>query len=961
MVKSAVDFSIIMQELSAAGLNPVLLRQPKAEIFISGITADARKLSLNLGFCAIAGSAYDGHDYLLSSKDPVSIAIIERDDLPLDSVNGSAIIRVSSSRAAWAQLASFFCDHPANKMKMIGITGTNGKTSTTWMMRLIMESLGISCAGIGTLGIQSKNLKIETFHTTPDPDVLYPALQQLVESGVQVVIMEVSSHALVQGKMWPIRFDSAGFTSFSQDHLDFHKTIDDYLEAKLLLFEKFLKPKHPGLINIALLNLKKIRKLLDNNDHISTYGITRRGDADYSINTELMRVTGTIRVFIQNNTDFTSGEIPMTAPFFAENFGLAVALTRETLKIPLSNVLSSSINYQQLAVPGRLELVRDTRLPWRPLVYIDYAHTPDALEKTLNSLTVTDCQLSVVFGCGGDRDKTKRPLMGQIAQNLAHKVFITNDNPRTEDPNSIIADIVTGIDSNEGETATRHMPYKIELDRKVAIAAAVNDAQGRDVVLIAGKGHEEYQILGTDKLPFSDRAAAQEALQLPRTWLVFGMGISGLSAARHLLRFGDKVLLSDDNIFEVPADLQGCATVYTLDNIPWNIISAVIVSPGVNSSHPVFKQASSKGRAIISEIDLGLDQYRGKILAITGTNGKSTTVAMAEFIANNSGLKLQACGNIGRPPSDLDLRLANSDEAIALEISSYQLEGSQNWPSDGVAITSFSPDHLARHKTINSYFETKWRISKWLKPTGVFVLTTEVADFAINAGVIWPNGRIIVVGSGGERPMIPVDFEYIEIRNQKFVMRSEQFDFRDYKIVGHHNQSNALIASLLLQALAGHGITDSLKILGGFSGLPFRCQTSYKDHQIHIINDSKSTNLESTLGALTMSSNPVILLMGGQGKGESYEALHNHKEKIHTLITFGAASRTIASYAENKISTEIYEKMKEAVLRSLTLARDNGVDVLFSPGCASFDEFKNFEERGLEFDRLVKNEMDAAY
>jgi UDP-N-acetylmuramoyl-L-alanyl-D-glutamate--2,6-diaminopimelate ligase len=959
MTKSAVDFKDIIQELNLAGLSPELLRSPKQGASFPGVVADSRKIAPGLIFCAIKGGSHDGHEFLTSTVARISVAIIENRDLNLDAIRADAVVRVASTRAAWAQLQSMFCGHPSNNLKIIGITGTNGKTSSSWMVGSIFKALSKRWAVIGTLGILTDGTKIETGHTTPDPDVLYPKLKELLESGVEYVAMEVSSHALAQGKVWPIRFAAAGFTSFSQDHLDFHKTMDAYLDAKLTLFKKFLRPNAPALFHESLLQWPKIVATIKTSQNFLIYG-SSSSELDYAMTYSVHRRIGRSEVELSSSEDLGRFDIPMIGDVFAQNFALAVIIVCKLSELPIKALAASITKSYLEPVPGRLEIVRGDDRPWRPLVFIDYAHTPDALEKALNNLRDPAGRLAVVFGCGGDRDKSKRPVMGKIAKDLADAVFITSDNPRTEEPKSIIDDIVAGVASTTTPTSGVKKGPQVIMDRKEAIGRAISSSFGGDTVLVAGKGHEDYQIIGTKKLPFSDQAVALESLKTPRSWLVFGAGVSGFAAAEHLIHFGDRVTISDDKISDVPEALRNKVQVRQLSDLAWSDFSAAVCSPGVPLDHHVYKKAAQLGLLVISEIDLGLDGYPGRILGVTGTNGKSTTVAMTEYVGRSLNLSIRACGNIGLPPSALNLRRASQSDSVVIELSSYQLEGSRSWLSEAVAFTSFSSDHLARHKTMENYFSAKWKITKWLKPGGTLLLSGEVAKFALSQPIDWPDGRIIIVGSDSSAIKIPSRCEWIELRDGRTTIGGKTFDLGEFGLVGSHNHLNAIFSSIMLQSLFNVAPRDSFHALMSFRGLPYRCQTVFDSSELKIINDSKSTNLESTLSALSMMSRPAILIMGGQGKGESYTPIASARSKIQTLITFGASGETIAAQAPQGLKCDVFKKMMDATLHALRLARDNKWDILFSPGCASFDEFKNFEDRGATFSRIVHDELDKS-
>lgn len=960
MTKSAVDFKDIIQELDLAGLSPELLRSPKQDPLLTGVVADSRKIEPGLIFCAIQGRAHDGHEFLTSTQVRISVAIIENQDLNLDAIRADGVIRVASTRAAWAQLASMFCGHPSNSLKIIGITGTNGKTSSSWMVGSIFKALSKRCAVIGTLGILADGTKIETGHTTPDPDVLYPKLKELLETGLEYVAMEVSSHALAQGKVWPIRFAAAGFTSFSQDHLDFHKTMDAYLDTKLTLFTKFLQPNAPALFHESLLQWPNIAATIKSSKNFLIYG-SSSSKPDFALTYSMHRRLGRSEVALSSSEDAGRFDIPMIGDVFAQNFALAVILVGKIRKLPIRTLADSITNSRLEPVPGRLEIVRGEELPWRPLVFVDYAHTPDALEKALNNLHDPAGRLAVVFGCGGDRDKSKRPLMGKIAKDLADAVFITSDNPRTEEPNSIIEDIVAGVASTAAARIGVENGPQVITDRKEAISRAISSSFGGDTVLVAGKGHEDYQIIGTKKLPFSDQAVALESLKTPRSWLVFGAGISGFAAAEHLIHFGDSVTISDDKFFDIPEALLNKLQVRQPSDLVWGDFSAAVCSPGVPLDHHVYKKAAQLALPVISEIDLGLDGFPGRILGVTGTNGKSTTVAMTEHVGHSLNLSIRACGNIGLPPSALNLRRASQGDSVVIELSSYQLEGSRCWLSDAVAITSFSPDHLARHKTMDHYFSAKWKITKWLKPGGTLLLSAEVAKFALSQAIDWPDGRIIIIGSYSSAIKIPSQFEWIKLSDGRAIIGGKTIDLDEFGLVGIHNHLNAVFSSIMLETLFNIDPRDSFHALKSFRGLPFRCQTVFDSSELKIINDSKSTNLESTLSALSMMSRPAILMMGGQGKGESYAPLASARTKIQTLITFGASGESIAAQAPQGLKCEVFKKMSDATLHAIRVARDNKWDILFSPGCASFDEFKNFEDRGATFSRIVDDELGKSH
>lgn len=405
---------------------------------------------------------------------------------------------VRSGRAAWAFLAAHAFGEPQDEMTALAVTGTNGKTSTVWMVGELLRGAGLPCLTIGTLGADFGSGPEATGHTTPDPDLLYGLLREALKRGIKHVAMEASSHAVVQEKLLPMRFSATAFTSFSRDHLDFHGTLADYFAAKERIFTQLCKADARRVLWEGLPQAKDIAR---HGGDVWYYGqgATRFGAKYLAIKQAIESFEGT-----ELSYEASDGSGTLRIPYFGkhavENFCAAYLLaTTQVAKLPPSAL--AGLRH----VPGRLQRV-STR-PDEPQVIVDYAHTPDALEKTLEVLRpLCKGRLVVVFGCGGDRDRGKRPLMGQAAERLADAVYVSSDNPRSEDPAAIIAEIIGGLSA---PAAARAIP-----DRRAAIGQAIGDAQPDDTVLIAGKGHETYQIVGKTTLPFDDRDVARAALAL---------------------------------------------------------------------------------------------------------------------------------------------------------------------------------------------------------------------------------------------------------------------------------------------------------------------------------------------------------------------------------------------------------------------------------------------------------------
>jgi UDP-N-acetylmuramoyl-L-alanyl-D-glutamate--2,6-diaminopimelate ligase len=495
----------LVQSLEQAGLL-VQKRIADDTAPINKISVDSRKISAGDLFIAYKGVASDGHAYIETALRQGATLVILEDASFLPQVADHSHILVKDSREAWAYAEALYYDNPHLKMKFIGVTGTNGKTSSVWMIRQILDNMNVSCMGIGTLGIQLGASTFETSHTTPDPDILFQKIAQAVGQGVKVVAMEVSSHSLEQRKLGPIRFHVAGFTSFSQDHLDYHQTMDHYLAAKKLLFSDYLIPSG----SVICLH-ESVAPLLA--DMTFAASLCVYGEGNYTVPAAMAKQPAFFsRFHLENVTpaqshvviDLNGTKMRSAVSFFGNvflgNLLGAVTMATQLVERSVDERLLSSLR----PVPGRLEPVRVC--DQQPGVFVDYAHTPDALEKVLK-IAREFCRghLWVIFGCGGDRDRKKRPLMAQVAEAVADEVVVTSDNPRTEVPEAIVQEIVTGF--------KKGVPRQVIVKREEAISYAVKHAKVNDLIIVAGKGHEDYQIIGKTKIHFDDREVAARYLK----------------------------------------------------------------------------------------------------------------------------------------------------------------------------------------------------------------------------------------------------------------------------------------------------------------------------------------------------------------------------------------------------------------------------------------------------------------
>ena len=464
---------------------------------VADIVYDSRKVQKNSVFVAIKGYKTDGHKFLQDAINKGAVAVVVEDDdsIPDELITHSKIAKlvVNNSRIALAELSKGFYKDPTSKLKLVGITGTNGKTTSTFILKNILQSVGYKTGLVGTIANYVGDVKVDSKLTTPESNDLNKFFYDMIEAGCSHAIMEVSSHSLVLNRVYGLDFSAAIFSNITSDHLDFHQTFDEYLNAKKILFDG-LGSNSFAIINSDDSNSNKMIK--DCKAKIVTYGIA--DNSNYQIKNINYDLNGTDFTITNQNVDYKI-HTTLIGTFNAYNAASAFA-TAHSLGIDANKIVESIKSSPQ--VPGRFEVLGNRKKK----VIVDYSHTADSLEKALQAIReiVKDKnQVVAVFGCGGDRDKTKRPIMGKIASDLSDKVFVTSDNPRTENPYDIIKDILKGISKNN---------YEIEENREEAIKNAIQRSDDNAVILIAGKGHENYQEINGVRNHFSDQEIALKYL-----------------------------------------------------------------------------------------------------------------------------------------------------------------------------------------------------------------------------------------------------------------------------------------------------------------------------------------------------------------------------------------------------------------------------------------------------------------
>jgi UDP-N-acetylmuramoyl-L-alanyl-D-glutamate--2,6-diaminopimelate ligase len=451
---------------------------------INSITFDSRNVKQGSLFFAIQGYLGDGHTYIASAISLGATAIV-CETFPEILNPDVTWLKSNNSRELLAKCAHTFRGEPSKNIKVIGITGTNGKTTITYILKSIFEFAGYKCGLIGTTGNYIADKFLDATHTTPDPIQSAEIFCKMEEANVEYVFMEVSSHALMQNRADGIHFDAAVFTNLSHEHLDYHKTIEDYGLAKQTLFNK-LDDKCLAIVNID----SKYAELMTRNTKAKIISVGRK-NADYLINKERLFYD-----YSHYKINEVSIKTPLIGRFNIDNTAQCFAVASE---MGIDTELIIQAIEKANGAPGRMQRMK---LNTGSSAIVDYAHSPDAIENALSTcreILHHSCgRLICVFGCGGDRDRSKRPLMGKIATDIADYTIITNDNPRTEDPKCIIDGILTGIAENKKDI------FEIIPDRAKAIERACKMTNAGDILLVAGKGHEDYQIIGNEKNHFSD-------------------------------------------------------------------------------------------------------------------------------------------------------------------------------------------------------------------------------------------------------------------------------------------------------------------------------------------------------------------------------------------------------------------------------------------------------------------------
>ena len=498
MIKTVKNKKASYLAASSSGIIKYAAGLPDAEI--TSVEYDSRKVGPGTMFVAVKGFAADGHAYIKNAVDAGASAVVVSPDRLnefLELSSKTVIYTSSDTRRALSILAASFFDFPSVEMDIIGVTGTNGKTSITYMLESILKKAGMNPGVIGTINYRWAGKTLSAPNTTPESRDIQEILYNMLEDGVDCVVMEVSSHALALGRVEDIDFNCAIFTNLTGDHLDFHSDMEDYFSAKMRLFA--LLDKGVNEIRCAVVNAddEYCRRIIDMKKDFSfpvnSFGVS---NADYMPDADSIENKITGLSYKLKKPFPMEVNLKLAGKFHVSN-SLAALSAASSLGID-ENIIAQGLSALE-NVPGRYEVIHSSE---GFSAVVDYAHTGDALLKLLQSVNELSHQrIITVFGCGGDRDRTKRPVMGSIASSNSDCVIVTSDNPRTEMPGAIISEIISGISLKN---------FEVVEDREHAIAKAVEMAQSGDIIVVAGKGHEDYQILGKNKIHFDDREMLQK-------------------------------------------------------------------------------------------------------------------------------------------------------------------------------------------------------------------------------------------------------------------------------------------------------------------------------------------------------------------------------------------------------------------------------------------------------------------
>ncbi len=925
---------------------------------VTAIVSDSRRVIPGSVFVAVHGTAIDGHDYISQAMDKGCLAVVAQCCPDTDS-EAIPCFQVRDSHTALGRLAAAWNGNPGHRLKLIGLTGTNGKTTTSWLLEKILQQAGFRTGVIGTVNYRYQDLEGNMVVrpaplTTPDPLQLQGLLKEMADAGVSHVLIEASSHALDQKRLIGIRFDVALFTNLTRDHLDYHQTMEAYFTAKKLLFSTYLKDSGTAVV------------VVDAETEGENYGNRLIAElAGRDVLTVGFSEDCTIRcAHLRQDIDGSSCELSISGE--QQEITSNLTGTHNVLNMlsaaGVANALQ--VSWRQIRagltavdrVPGRLERVLLTGISPDKLaaVFVDYAHTPDGLENVLATMkSMTSGRLICVVGCGGDRDTGKRPLMGEIAGRIADMAILSSDNPRSEDPMAIVTEIERGIQRTGSKKLSQDAlfslkvdqhGYLVEPDRRKAIHLACSIARPDDVVVIAGKGHEQYQIIGRDKKFFDDRLEAKNGLA---AWTI--AHLLAATGGRLLGKNSRKMFtdISTDTRTVKTGDVFVALVGESFDGHNF-LETAVECGAGALIVEREFPGAGERIPALVVEDTLqalgDLAAYRRrllgedvKVVAITGSSGKTTVKEMAAAVFKQYYLRpesapapvLKTHGNfnnlIGLPLSLLPL---SAEHRVAVLEMGMNRAGeiarlTEIADPDIACINNVQAAHLEELVDIHGVAEAKGELFSGLRPDAVRIINYDDPEVVRLASRY--QGRTIGYGvtASGRRhkPLVRVTrITGLGAKGTRFTLHIGDWKKRiTLAVPGTHNVHNAAAAAAICTA-AGVDEESIVKGLTLHQNVDKRMEFMNLPGGLRVLNDSYNANPSSMAAALK------------------------------TVASFGTDCRKVAALGD---MLELGENAVSAHRQIGRLAAELGYDMLAVTGEFSPEVARGAREGGMAKDQVV--------
>jgi UDP-N-acetylmuramoyl-L-alanyl-D-glutamate--2,6-diaminopimelate ligase len=867
---------------------------------VTGVTDDSRKVKKGYLFIAIKGLTSDGHKFIKQARENgAKIVVGER---------GGVDVKVPNARRALSLLASAYYDNPSKKLKIIGITGTDGKTTTAslvyWLLKKVGKKVGLVSTVSAIIGEKQYGTGLHT--TNPEPLVLQEFLSKMVKAKCEYAVLEVTSHGLDQERVYGIDFDVGILTNITHEHLDYHKTLKSYIKAKAKLFNSskisFISKKHSN----------EILKYLKSKKEMTLY--------------DAQTLTGEVRQAVLSR---------FNEPYNLSNATAAI-LTARKLGIKDKNVINAIKTFP--GVEGRMQEIKNNK---GIRIIVDFAHTPNALENVLNVLkpqTPEGNKLTAVFGCAGERDAAKRPMMAEISTRLANTSVFTAEDPRGEKIDYIMSQMLKGAKN-------KHAKISVIKERGEAISYAITKlAKKGDVVVICGKGHEKSMNYGGVEYPWSDVDAVHEVLlgktpMMERT-AIFGLGVEGKDLLEYFIKTAKFPAVIDENQKQSLNISPSHDDKYKLINgvdaakyLP--AFNVIYRSPGVYRYRDDLIEAEKSGARITSALRLFFNLCPAKVIGVTGTKGKGTTSTLIYKILKSAGKRVYLAGNIGKPYLKLLGHLEKTD-FVVLELSSFQLIDIDKSPDISVVL-NITVDHLDWHKNIKEYVDAKSNIIRYQDKNGIAFINNEYATTRAFSKLA--KGKVVFFSKNA-----------LDDKFKKHV-----------RLLGEHNLENVAAAVSVAKTLE---INDAMiiKAISGFTGLEHRLEMVRSINGVTFYNDSFSTNPEPTIAAVKSFNHPMTIILGGSDKGLDYTKMGKviaATKNVKNILLIGNTAKKInhalikARYGGNLLHLG-KPSMEKIVAEAFRVTPKGGVVVL-SPASASFDMFKDYKERGKVFKESVRN------